>query len=75
MDGVILRLEKLGLTSYEAKCSFALSNLYPVVFAARLGHDLKDLGLKARIVQWFDPGPPYSEGGTVLFEVKALTGD
>jgi hypothetical protein len=47
----------------------------PVVFAVRLGVNLKDMGLKGRLWQCVDPGPPYTEGGTVLFEVLPLEDD
>lgn len=74
-DRIVLRGANLSLTESDRVCSFALANIYPAVFAARLGKDLKDLGLTERTVQCIDPGPPYSEGGTVLFEVKTLAAD
>lgn len=71
-DKVVLRGATISLEESTRVCSFAIANIYPAIFAARLGKDLKDLGLSERVVQCIDPGPPYSEGGTVLFEVKAI---
>ncbi len=56
-------------------CGYALSNIMPVTFAVRLGVNLDELGLKGRLWQCVDPGPPYTEGGTVLFEVLPLDKD
>jgi uncharacterized repeat protein (TIGR04076 family) len=71
-DQLVLRGANISLSESDRICSFALANLYPVIFAACLGHDIKDLGLTQRTVQCIDPGPPESSGGTVLFEIKAL---
>lgn len=71
-DKIVLRGANISLEESDKICSFAFANLYPVIFAARLGKDLKELGLLERTVQCIDPGPPYSEGGTVFFEIKAL---
>lgn len=50
-------------------CAYALSNIMPVVFASRLGVDFESLGIGGRLWQCVDPGPPYTPGGTVLFEI------
>jgi uncharacterized repeat protein (TIGR04076 family) len=71
-DKFVLRGANISLTESDKICSFALANLYPAIFAARLGHDLKELGLTQRTVQCIDPGPPESAGGTVLFEIETL---
>lgn len=70
-DRIVLRGAMISLEESDRVCGFAFCNIYPAIFAARLGKDLKDLGLSARTVQCIDPGPPYSEGGTVLFEIDA----
>ena len=72
-DRIVLRGANVSLSESDAVCGFAFANIYPVVFAARLGKDLAELGLTGRMVQCIDPGPPYSEGGTVLFEIKGLS--
>jgi uncharacterized repeat protein (TIGR04076 family) len=71
-DKIVLRGANVDLAESDKLCGFAFANIYPIVFAARLGKDLKDLGLTERMVQCIDPGPPWSEGGTVLFEIGPL---
>jgi uncharacterized repeat protein (TIGR04076 family) len=71
-DQIVLRGATISLEESSRVCGFAFANIYPVIFAARLGKDLKDLGLTERVVQCIDPGQPFSEGGTVLFEIKAI---
>ncbi|HUW63138.1 MAG TPA: TIGR04076 family protein [Spirochaetia bacterium] len=72
-DKIVLRGANISLSESDKVCGFAFTNIYPVVFAARLGKDLRDLGLTARTVQCIDPGPPYGDGGTVLFEIKGIS--
>ena len=74
-DKIVLRGATVSLCESDKICGFAFANIYPVVFAARLGKDLKELGLTKRVVQCIDPGPPYGEGGTVLFEIRATEQD
>lgn len=69
---IVLRGANISLAESDNICGFAFANLYPVIFAARLGKDPAELGLTERTVQCIDPGPPYSSGGTVLFEIRAL---
>ena len=71
-DKIVLRGANISLAESDKVCSFAFTSIYPAIFAARLGKDLKDLGLTERIVQCIDPGPPFSNGGCVLFEVKTI---
>lgn len=71
-DKTILRGATISLAESDSVCSFAFANIYPAIFAARLGHDLQDLGLTTRTVQCIDPGPPLSAGGTVVFEIRSL---
>jgi len=71
-DRIVLRGATVSLTESDRICGMAFASLYPVIFAARLGHDLKDLGLTIRTAQCSDPGVPYGGGGTVVFEIKAL---
>lgn len=71
-DRVVLRGATVSLTETDRLCGFAFANIYPVVFAARLGKDLRELGLEKRVVQCIDPGPEHGGGGTVYFEIKAL---
>jgi uncharacterized repeat protein (TIGR04076 family) len=72
-DKIVLRGATISLSESDRVCGFAFASCYPVILAARMGHDLPaDLGLTESLVQCTDPGQPYSTGGTVLFEIKPL---
>jgi uncharacterized repeat protein (TIGR04076 family) len=71
-DRIVYRGANVSLQESDALCGFAFANIYPAIFAARIGHDLNEFGFSERIVQCIDPGPPYGQGGTVLFEIKEL---
>jgi uncharacterized repeat protein (TIGR04076 family) len=73
-DKIVLRGATVSLAETDRLCGFAFANIYPVVFAARLGKDLADLGLEGRTVQCIDPGPEHGGGGTVYFEIRSLEG-
>lgn len=68
-DKMVFEGANLNLTETTKVCPFTLATIYPVIFAARLGHDIAEIGLKERIVQCIDPGPPLSEGATVLWKI------
>lgn len=68
-DRMVFEGANLNLTETTNVCPFALATLYPIIFAARLGHDIVEFGFKERTIQCIDPGPPLSEGGTVLWKV------
>ena len=72
-DKIVLEGANISLEKSDKVCGYAFGNLLPVVFAVRMGVNLRDLGLKNRLWQCVDPGPPYTKGGSVLFEV--LTAD
>ena len=42
---------------------------YAGSFSCRLGVDFDKLGIGGRLWQCVDPGPPYTPGGTVFFEI------
>ncbi len=71
-DKIVIRGANISLEESDNVCGYALANIMPTIFAVRLGVDLEELGLKERLWQCVDPGPPYTEGGTVLFEVYPL---
>ena len=71
-DKIVIRGANVSLTESDNICGYALANIMPTIFAVRLGVDLEALGLKGRLWQCVDPGPPYTEGGTVLFEVYPI---
>jgi len=68
-DRIIFEGANISLDQSDRVCAYALANIMPTVFAVRLGVDFEKLGFKGRLWQCVDPGPPYTEGGTVLFEV------
>jgi len=71
-DKIIFEGANISLEKSSRVCAYALANIMPVVFAVRLGIDFKKLGINNRLWQCVDPGPPHTEGGTVLFEIKAI---
>lgn len=71
-DKIVIEGANINLEKSDKVCGYAFANLMPVLFAVRLGVDLEKLGLKGRLWQCIDPGPPYTVGGTVLFEVIPL---
>ena len=68
-DKMVFEGANLNLTDTTKVCPFALSTIYPIIFAARLGYDIAELGMKERIVQCIDPGPPLSDGATVYWKI------
>ena len=73
-DRVVMRGANISLEESGPVCGYAFCGVFPVVMAVRLGVDLDNLGLEGRLWKCADPGPPYTPGGTVLFEVRALNG-
>jgi len=75
-DKIVIDGPEINLKESDAVCIHALSNLSTVIVALREGIHPYKLGLaptedsKVAYYRCFDPGPPYTEGGTVLFEVK-----
>ena len=54
-------------------CPFALKSVMSVYLLMRSGVDLRDFGFKDRdiaILQCIDPGPPHTEGGSAILEVR-----
>jgi uncharacterized repeat protein (TIGR04076 family) len=70
-DRMVFEGANLNLQETTRVCPFAMSSIYPIIFAARLGYDIAGFGMKEKIVQCIDPGPPLSEGGTVFWKVNA----
>lgn len=78
-DKIVIDGPKIDLTESDAVCIHALTNLATVLVALREGVSPYKIGLaknekdKKAYYQCFDPGPPYTNGGTVLFEVERVT--
>jgi len=71
-DKFVINGGNIDLKESDCICTYALCSIFPTIFAARLGYDLKDLGLPEKIVQCIDPGEPYTPGGTVYFKIEKV---
>ncbi len=74
-DKMIFDEPKIILDETDAFCVHALSSMLSMLVALSRGTSFKELGLSrekddAGYIQCPDPGPPYTLGGTVIFEVK-----
>jgi len=63
----------------DALCVHALGSMLSMIIALSRGISFKELGLAREegdvgYVQCLDPGPPYTPGGTVVFEIRRETG-
>ncbi|MFO8017540.1 MAG: TIGR04076 family protein [Promethearchaeia archaeon] len=77
-DVMIIDGPTIDLKGSDAVCIHALFSLGPFIMALREGIPPKKLGLSkkekgAAYYQCLDPGKEYTEGGTVLFEVKRVS--
>lgn len=59
----------------DALCIHALGSMLSMIIALSRGASFKELGLAKEegdigYVQCLDPGPPYTPGGTVIFEIR-----
>lgn len=64
IDGACVDLEKS-----DKFCLYALTSIFPTIFACRLGFDMAKIRLPQSVVQCLDPGEPYTQGGTVYFKI------
>lgn len=74
-DRIVIDGPKIDLGKTDAVCVHALACLSTFLVALRDGISPHSLGLakkggKKAYFQCLDPGEPYTEGGTVIFEVK-----
>ena len=66
---------KIDLEETDAICTHAFASLLPYIVALRKGVKPSEIGLgkgEKAYVQCLDPGPPYTEGGTVIFEITVI---
>ena len=72
-ERIVIEGAEINLEETDKICIHALSSLLHYVIALREGADPVKLGLakegKAAYVQCVDPGEPYTNGGTVVFEI------
>ncbi|MCK4331821.1 MAG: TIGR04076 family protein [Dehalococcoidia bacterium] len=80
-DKIVIDDPKILLDKTDALCTHALSTL--LHYVTMLEHDWcpVKLGLTTRqdpdhaYMQCVDPGAPYTEGGTVIFECRRIEGE
>ncbi|MEM3695067.1 MAG: TIGR04076 family protein [Candidatus Bathyarchaeia archaeon] len=74
-DRIIIEQPKIVLEKTDNLCVHALGSMLSMIIPLSKGISFKDLGLAKEevdkgYVQCLDPGEPYTEGGTVIFEIK-----
>ena len=74
-DKTVIEGPEINLEESDKVCVHALFSLGSFIVALREGINPQSLGLtkvndNKAYYQCLDPGPPYTEGGTVTFEVK-----
>ncbi|WP_297437318.1 TIGR04076 family protein [Thermococcus sp.] len=70
VEGPSVRLEET-----DAICTHAFASLLPYIVALRKGIKPRELGLgrgEKAYIQCLDPGLPYTDGGTVIFEITVV---
>ncbi|MDD5704108.1 MAG: TIGR04076 family protein [Dehalococcoidales bacterium] len=78
-DRTVIHGAGILLDKTDAVCIHALSTLLHYVVALDEGADPVKLGLSKdkehAYMQCVDPGPPYTDGGTVIFECRRIEGE
>jgi len=74
-DKIVVEEPEIVPEKTDALCVHALGSMLSMVISLSRGVSFKELGLSKEegdtgYVQCLDPGPPYTPGGTVVFEVK-----
>jgi len=74
-DKIVIESPKIIPEKTDALCVHALGSMLSMIIALSHGVGFKELGLAVKegdvgYVQCLDPGPPYTLGGTVLFEIR-----
>ena len=74
-DKIVVEGATVKLDETDAICTHAFASLLPYLVALRKGIKPSDIGLgkgDKAYVQCLDPGPPYTDGGTVIFEITVV---
>jgi len=74
-DKIIIEGAKVNLEETNAICTHAFASFLPYIVALRKGVKPREIGLgreEKAYVQCLDPGPPYTDGGTVIFEITVV---
>jgi uncharacterized repeat protein (TIGR04076 family) len=74
-DKIVIDSPKIVVDETDSLCIHALGCMLSMIVPLSHGINFKQLGLAKEedekgYVQCLDPGKPYTDGGTVLFEVK-----
>jgi len=74
-DKIVVEEPEIAVKKTDALCVHAFGSMLSMILPLSRGVSLKELGLSKEegdtgYVQCLDPGPPYTPGGTVVFEVK-----
>jgi len=77
-DRIVVDVPKIDVANTDTLCVNALGSMLSMLVPLSRGVSFKDLGLAVQegnvgYVQCLDPGPPYTAGGTVIFEIKRET--
>jgi uncharacterized repeat protein (TIGR04076 family) len=77
-DKIIINHPEIIIKKTDVLCVHALPNILHYSLIIDAGKSPLDLGLstekdsKHYYIQCVDPGPPYTEGGTVIFKCKKI---
>jgi len=74
-DKIVIQEPNVVTEKTDALCIHALGSMLSMIVALSRGVSFKELSLAKQegevgYVQCLDPGPPYTPGGTVIFEVR-----
>lgn len=74
-DKIVIEEPEIVPEKTDALCVHALGSMLTIIIALSRGASFRDLGLAREegdvgYVQCLDPGPPYTPGGTVVFEIR-----
>lgn len=77
-DKITIESPRIIPEKTDALCIHALGSMLTMLVALSRGISFKTLGLTRKegntgYVQCLDPGSPYTDGGTVLFEIKRVS--
>lgn len=73
-DKIIVESPRIAIDKTDNMCIHAVGCMLSMIVPLSLGTDFKQLGLAVEgeekgYIQCPDPGGPYTDGGTVLFEI------
>ena len=74
-DRIVIEEPEIVPEKTDALCVHALGSMLSMIIALSRGASFKELGLATGegdvgYVQCLDPGPPYTPGGTAIFEIR-----